>query len=203
MSICTNHIIFAGYYDIVRLNSEDFRILNGIRTFVCIFLENLVGKIFESFKLESTKWNWKVLNQLGKIIEVERQFLKLDLSNFSDNLPTSAKLSKFRLPNLKISNSTFFTIKLSNYTYSIWEFGKNFENFWIFLHLDGIPRFYAFKYQKIRHSIWFNLNLKTQKIWKFNLDINYSKFSVCCLNIINGSDMFFCIGAETLDWLEG
>jgi hypothetical protein len=51
LSICTDHIIFAGYYDIVRLNSEDFRFLNEIR-------------VFEKFSWKVL--SWKVRNEIKK-----------------------------------------------------------------------------------------------------------------------------------------
>ena len=43
--------------------------------------------------------------------------LRSVLSNFAGLFPTSAKLSNFRLSNLKLSNFSFFPTALSNYTY--------------------------------------------------------------------------------------
>ena len=43
--------------------------------------------------------------------------LRQVLSNFAWLFPTSAKLSNFRLSNLKLSNFSFFPTALSNYTY--------------------------------------------------------------------------------------
>ena len=151
MSICTDHIIFAGYYDIVRLNSEDFRFLNEIRVFEKFswkvlswkvrneIKKNEVGKL--RLKLESDWWTWKVLNELGKIIEVEKLVLKLELTNFSDNLPTSFQLSNFsenfQIQTSQLKNFQFHVLYNSTFQQhvfhlSIWVELRKFLDFFIY-----------------------------------------------------------------------
>ena len=60
----------------------------------------------EPLKLESFYWDWK------------SQFEK-NILNFARYFPTKTETFNCKLFNLKISNFSFFSIALSNYTYPI------------------------------------------------------------------------------------